>query len=231
MNRKIRILIADDHTMMRDGTKLILEGQPDMEVVAEARDGEEAVRMALAYIPDVVILDVTMPKLNGIQVAQQITRRLHDTRVLIVTGYDYEQYLMAALKAGVTGYYLKSASSKQLVDAIRTVANGGTSLQPEVARRVVGQLGKVLKWQQAAPVSTKIEKTETDLPTEREIEIVKGLAAGASNKELAEFLGISPRTVEFHLGNIFVKLGAASRMEAVMKAFERHWLDRDAAQQ
>ncbi len=231
MNRKIRILIADDHTMMRDGTKLILEGQPDMEVVAEARDGEEAVRMALAYMPDVVILDVTMPKLNGIQVAQQITRRLRDTKILIMTGYDYEQYLLAALKAGVTGYYLKSAASKQLVDAIRTVANGGTSLQPEVARRVVGQLGRVLKWEQGIPVPAKPDKVEADLPTEREIEIVKGLAAGASNKELAEFLGISPRTVEFHLSNIFGKLGVASRTEAVMKAFERHWLDRDASQQ
>jgi len=211
---KIKVLLAEDHVIVREGTREFIQREPDMEVVGEAGDGEEAIKLATELQPDVVVMDIAMPKLNGIEATKQIKALQPSTAVLILTAYDYDQYIFALLEAGAAGYLLKGVRVHELIDAIRAVYAGESVLHPVIARRVIDRL-----------ISPKPAETQAIEPlSERETEVLKLAATGISNKDIAEQLFLSPRTVQVHLGNIFNKLGVASRTEAILYGLRRGWL-------
>lgn len=213
---KIRVLLAEDHVVVREGTRELIRHEADMEVVGEASDGEEAVELANKLQPGVVIMDISMPKLSGIEATKQIKALRPDTAVLILTAYDYDQYIFALLEAGAAGYLLKNVRGRELIDAIRAVYAGESVLHPAVARRVICRL--------VSPAPGHIETRVIEPLSEREMEVLKLAAKGTSNKGIAEQLFLSPRTVQAHLGNIFTKLGVASRTEAVLYGLRKGWL-------
>jgi DNA-binding NarL/FixJ family response regulator len=204
----IRVLLADDHAVVRQGTRELLEQQEDLEVVAEASDGQEAVQLALKERPDVVVMDFAMPKLNGIEATRQIKAVAPNIAVLVLTAYDSEQYIFAFLAAGAAGYLLKDVSVDQLVRAIRSVHAGESILHPAITRKVINRF--------AQPVESHRAPTGPEAITERELEVLRLAARGLSNRDIALQLGISVRTVQTHLSNVFNKMGVGSRTEAVM---------------
>ena len=213
---KIRILLAEDHAVVRESIARFLEKEPDFEVVAEAADGEETVRLASELKPDVIVLDVAMPKLNGIEATKQIKATQPSVSILILTAYDYDQYIFALLEAGAAGYLLKDVSGRELINAIRAVHKGDSVLHPTIARKVM----------QRFRGTTKVHEPHgLELLTGREMEVLKLAAQGKSNKEIAEELVLSVRTVEAHLGSIFNKLGVGSRTEAIIQALKKGWVD------
>lgn len=211
---KIRVVLAEDHAIMREGIREFIQRQTDMEVVGEAGDGEEAVKLVAQVKPDVVVMDIRMPKLNGIEATKQIKSQFPSTAILILTAYDSDQYIFALLEAGAAGYLLKGVKANELIDAIRAVYAGESVLHPVIASRVI---------QRAVTPLASANKTTEPL-SEREMEILKLAARGISNKDIADKLFLSPRTVQVHLGNIFNKLGVASRTEAVLYGLKRNWL-------
>jgi len=211
---KIRILLAEDHAIMREGVREFIKRETDMEVVGEAGDGEEAVRLAAQLKPDVIVMDIRMPKLNGIEATKQIKSQLPKTAILILTAYDSDQYIFALLDAGAAGYLLKGIRTHELIDAIRAVYAGESVLHPVIASRVIRRV--------ITPATAGSKGVEP--LSDREMEILKIAAKGVSNKDIAEQLFLSPRTVQVHLGNIFNKLGVASRTEAVLFGLKRGWL-------
>jgi two-component system, NarL family, response regulator LiaR len=215
----IRILIADDHAFVREGTRRILEQEPDLEVVAEAGDGEEAVKLACDLKPDVALVDVAMPKLDGIEATRRIKAQCPAVAVLVLSAYDDDQFIFGLLEAGAAGYLLKSVRGQEIVDAIRAVHAGESVLHPSVARKVLNRF---------AGVSGKPrERKSVDLLTEREMEVLKMVTKGLSNKDIAEGLCLSVRTVQGHLANIFNKLRVSSRTEAVVHALKEGWVTLD----
>lgn len=217
--RKIRILIADDHAFVREGTRRILEQEPDLEVVAEAGDGEETVKLASKLKPDVAIIDVAMPKVDGIEATRQIKALCPSVAVLVLSAYDDDQFVFGLLEAGAAGYLLKSVRSHEIVDAIRAVYAGESVLHPTVARKVLNRF---------AYVSNKPrERKPLELLTEREMEVLRLVTKGLSNKEIAQELFLSIRTVQGHLANIFNKLRVGSRTEAVVHALKEGWVTLD----
>jgi len=213
---KIKILLAEDHVVVREGTRELVQHEPDMEVVGEASDGEEAIELATKLRPDVVVMDIAMPKLNGIEATKRIKALNPATVVLILTAYENDQYIFALLEAGAAGYLLKNVRGRELIDAIRAVHAGESVLHPTIARRVIEHL--------TSPVSSPTEAQVIEPLSEREMEVLNLAAKGISNKDIAEQLSLSPRTVQAHLGNIFNKLGVASRTEAVLYGLRRGWL-------
>jgi NarL family two-component system response regulator LiaR len=213
---KISILIADDHTLVREGTRDRLNREEDFEVVGEAADGEEAVRLVNQLKPDVAIVDLAMPNLNGIEATKQIKKTRPGTAVLVLSAYDDDQYVYAALEAGADGYLLKNVRGHQLVDAIRDVYAGEVVLAPHVARKVV-------QWFSSLSHGQRIEAA-ADYLSERELEVLKLAAKGMGNKEIAAELSLGVRTVQSHLSHIFDKLGVSSRTEAVLRALKEGWL-------
>lgn len=211
---KIRVLIADDHAILREGTRQLLEREDDLEVVGEASDGEEAVRLATQVRPDVAIMDIAMPRLNGIEATRQIKALLPATAVLILTAYDNDQYIFALLEAGAAGYLLKSIRGHELVNAIRAVHAGESVLHPVVARKVL---------QRFVPSPSKTKDSPTELLSQREMEVLKLAARGMSNKEIADALSLSTRTVQAHLAHIFDKLQVGSRTEAILYGLKIGW--------
>jgi len=210
---KIRVLLAEDHAIMREGTREFVQREPDMEVVGEAGDGEEAVKLAAQLKPDVIVMDIRMPKINGIEATKQIKLQFPSIAILILTAFDTDQYIFALLEAGAAGYLLKGVRAHELIDAIRAVYAGESVLHPVVASRVIRR------------VVTPTPETKSVEPlSDREMEILKLAAKGISNKDIAEKVFLSPRTVQVHLGNIFNKLGVASRTEAVLFGLKRGWL-------
>ena len=216
---KIRILIADDHVVVREGTRQILEQEDDLEVVAEASDGEQAVRLAGNKKPDVAIIDIAMPKVDGIEATKQIKALYPATAVLILSAYDDDQFVFSLVEAGAAGYLLKSIRGRELVDAVRAVFNGESVLHPTIARKVLNRL---------APVSgeTKGHKL-LDVLSEREIEVLRLATRGLSNQSIANELCLSLRTVQAHLGHIFNKMQVSSRTEAVVRALKEGWITLD----
>jgi NarL family two-component system response regulator LiaR len=209
---KIRILIADDHAVLREGTRKLLEEEPDMEVVAEALDGEEAVQLATELMPDVVLMDIAMPKVDGIEATKQIKRECPDVNVLILSAYDDDQFVFRLLQAGASGYLLKSVHSQELVAGVRAVNHGESVLHPAIARKVLSRF-----------VITHAEPPAKSTPgglTEREIELLRLMTRGLSNKEIASEVSLSIRTVQGHLRRIFKKLGVHSRTEALIYALK-----------
>ena len=212
---KIRILLAEDHVVVREGTRQLIQREPDMEVVGEAGDGEEAIDLTNKLHPNVVIMDIAMPRLNGIEATKQI-KALHPAiSVLILTAYDNDQYIFAILEAGAAGYLLKNVRGSELIDAIRAVHAGESVLYPTVARRVISQL--------VSPFSSITEAQTIEPLSGREMEVLKLAAKGISNKDIAKELFLSPRTIQAHLGNIFNKLGVGSRTEAILCGLRRGW--------
>jgi DNA-binding NarL/FixJ family response regulator len=211
---RISVLIADDHTLVREGTRQILEREPDFEVVGEAGTGEEATRLVERLLPDVLVMDLRMPGLNGIQATERIRSRGFVTRVLIVSAYDDDEYVAAALRAGVAGYLPKTAPAARLIDAVRQVHAGHVVLEAEMT----GRLARVLRDDSGATALSG-----------RELEVIRLVAQGLRNKEIAQQLQISLRTVEGHMQGIFAKLGVGSRTEAILAAATHHLIDLEEA--
>ncbi|MFB0559291.1 MAG: response regulator [Dehalococcoidales bacterium] len=212
---KIKVLLAEDHVIVREGTRQLIQREPDMVVVGEAGDGEEAIDLTNKLQPDVVIMDIAMPKLNGIEATRQIKALYPAISVLILTAYDNDQYIFAILEAGAAGYLLKNVRGRELVEAIRAVHAGESVLYPTVARRVISQV--------VSPFSSATEAKAIEPLSGREMEVLKLAAKGISNKDIAKELLLSPRTVQAHLGNIFNKLGVGSRTEAILCGLRKGW--------
>ena len=211
----IKILLVEDHVVVRQGTRQLLEREQDFEVIGEAGDGEEAVRLASQLKPDVIIMDVAMPKLSGVEATKQIKKLLPSTIVLVLTGYDYDEYIFSLLEAGAAGYLMKDVSGNQLIDAIRAVHAGEAVLHPVVARKLMSRFKS-----QAAGTT---EARSQELLSQRELEVLKLAARGISNKDIGEALFISARTVQAHMRSIFNKLGVGSRSEAVLYGLKKGW--------
>lgn len=220
VSNEIRLVLADDHAVVRSGTRELLEQEPDLKIVGEASNGEEAVRLAYELQPDVMVMDVRMPKMSGVEATRRIKSEAPDVRVLVLTAHDDDEYVFALLQAGANGYLLKTAEIDELVRAIRTVASGQSALAPEVTGKVVAQFasGKGL------PDALTETQADFDGLTERELGILKLVGKGLSNKQIGKELYISDRTVQAHLSNIFSKLGVNSRTEAVMHAVRKGWI-------
>lgn len=212
---KIKILIADDHAVVREGTRQILEQQPDMDVVGEAADGEEAIKLVGSTNPDVAIIDISMPKVDGIEATKQIKALYPGVTVLILTAYDDDQFVFSLLEAGAAGYLLKSVRGKELVDAVRQVHAGESVLHPAIARKVLNRF---------VPATGESTKTQVKTLSERETEVLRLATQGLTNQEIADKLFLSLRTVQAHLGHIFNKLQVSSRTEAVVKALKEGWV-------
>jgi NarL family two-component system response regulator LiaR len=215
-NEAIKVLLSEDHVVVRESIRQALEREPNIRVVGEANNGEEAVEMASRLHPDVILMDISMPKLNGIEATREIKKLQPGAKILILTAYDNEQYIFSLLEAGAAGYLLKDVSSRELITAINTVYKGDVVLHPAVARKVMARFQQT-KGQPA-------EKEISGLLTEREVSVLKMAAKGMSNSAIADELHFSTRTIESHLGNIFNKLGVGSRTEAVIQAMKRGWL-------
>jgi NarL family two-component system response regulator LiaR len=216
---KIKVIIADDHALFREGTRSLIDQEKDMEVAGEASDGEETVRLVRELHPHVVLMDIAMPKVNGIDATRQIKADYPATAVLILTAYDNDQYIVALLEAGAAGYLLKNVGGKDLINAIRAVHAGEAVLHPAIARKVFSRLG-------AAGRAPEEPAPPAEL-SEREIEILRLAARGMSNQDIAARLFLSRRTVQAHLANIFRKMDVGSRTEAVLRALRQGWLGMD----
>lgn len=212
----ISVLLAEDHVITREGIRRLLEAEEGVTVVGEVGNGEEAVQMATELKPDVVIMDIAMPKLNGIEATRQIKLIHPRTAVLILSAYDDDEYVFALLKAGAAGYLLKNVSGDELTRAIQAVYKGEPVLDPAVARKVINYF--------RIPGKLKGLERPSEHLSERETDIIKLAARGMTNKDIADKLHLSNRTVEGHLRTIFNKLGVGSRTEAVLYGLRKGWL-------
>ena len=214
---KIRVLLADDHTILRAGLKMMLNAQPDIEVVGEASDGKQAISEAQRLLPDVIIMDITMPECNGIEATRQVKRLLADVRVLVMTMHENEEYLFQMLRAGASGYMLKEAADTDLISAIRVVSSGRFYLSPSAQSMMVSDY--------LQRVRTGEERDSYSALTEREREILKLVAEGYTNTQIGERLFISPKTVDTHRTHIMDKLNLHNRAELVKYAMRRGLLE------
>lgn len=210
-NSCIRVLLADDHALVREGTRRLLEAENDVEVVAEAASGEEALTAAQRLHPDIAIIDIAMPGMGGIEATRRIKADCPKTAVLILSAYDDEPYLIALLEAGAAGFLLKNVHGQELINAIRAVSRGESMLQPSLTEKMLRRLSAHRSSTQIAP----------DLLSEREFDVLRLAAHGLPNKEIARRLGLSIRTIHSHLANIFAKMQVGSRTEAVLFALRQ----------
>ncbi len=210
---KIRILLADDHSIVRRGLQYLLERSPDLEVVGEAADGREAVKLATELSPDVVVMDIAMPQLNGIEATAQIVKRSPKTGVVILSMYSDEEYILRALTAGAKGYLLKDSAESDLLRAVEAVAQGKTFFSPAIAQALLEDYVRMLQQRGL--------KDSYDLLTDREKEILQLLAEGKSNKEVAALLNLSVYTVETHRANLMQKLNLHNTAELVLYAVRK----------
>ncbi len=209
MEAKIRILVADDHPMLREGLVAVLGTQPDFDVVGEAADGTEVARLAQTLLPDVILLDLEMPGMDGVAALEKLRENGSGARTIVFTAYDTDERILGPLRAGARGYLLKGASRAELFDAVRTIHSGGSLLQPVVTGRLLDHM----RHERDAP--------EPDPLTPRELEVLALLARGLPNKEIANSLYIGERTVKFHVSSILAKLDAGNRTEATRIAISR----------
>ena len=215
---KIRIILADDHNIVRSGIRQLLEGEGDLQVLAEAGDGEEAQALIAKHKPDVAVLDIQMPKASGIEVTRWVRSHLPEVGVLILTAYDDDPYVMAVLQAGANGYVLKTARANELSQAVRDVNEGKSALDPIITQKLMSNL------------FNRSERVPAESLTDRELEVLRMAAKGFTNKAIGMQLGISDRTVQGHLAHIFAKMQATSRTEAVMRAVALGWISQGTGQ-
>ena len=210
----IRVFLADDHALVRAGFKMIIDAEPDIEVVAEAEDGQQAVEAARDSEADVVLMDIQMPILNGIEATRRLARLRTErpVRVLILTTFERDEYIFESLRAGASGFLLKNAPPEDLIKAVRVVAAGESLLAPSITRRIIAEFTKLRPRNDVAD--------EVRLLTEREIEVIRALALGYSNAELARQLRVTQGTVKTHVSNVLSKLGLRDRTQAVVFAYE-----------
>jgi two-component system response regulator NreC len=213
---KIRVLLADDHTILRDGIRALLDDQTDMEVIGEAEDGQSTVKMVAKLIPDVVVMDIAMPLLNGLEATRQIRRDYPQVNVLILTMHENEEYIRQVLAAGALGYVLKDAAARDLLGAIRAVHQGEAVLSPAITRLVIEDY---LRWGDIRPEDT------TNGLTPREREVLQLIAEGYTNKEIAEILSLSVKTIQSHRTNLMSKLDLHDRGELIKYAIQKKIID------
>ena len=213
------VLLVDDQALLRVGFRLVLESEPDLEVVGEAADGRVALDQVAALAPDVVLMDIRMPGMDGIEATRRVVADHPGSRVLVLTTFDVDDLAFAALRAGASGFLLKSARPDELVDAVRTVAAGTAVVAPRVLRRMLDLFAPHLPAPGGAPVDEGPDPRLAPL-TPRELDVLRLIAGGASNSEIAAELGVSETTVKTHVGNVFAKLGARDRVQAVIIAYE-----------
>jgi DNA-binding NarL/FixJ family response regulator len=214
MKEPIHIMLVDDQALFREGLRTLLSVQPDFKVVAEAANGEEAIRLAHEYRPEVILMDLRMPILDGVSATRRILASLPDCRVIVLTTFDDDEYVFDGLRAGAMGFLLKDTSSEKLFDAIRAAVRGEYFLMPSITARVMAEFSRL---------SNQAPHRSDMLPnslSEREVEVLRLVATGLSNKEVADKLVIAEGTVKNHLTNILGKLGVQDRLQAVMKAKE-----------
>jgi len=222
-----RLLIADDHPLAREGLRAMLAGEPDLKVIGEATDGEEALELCRRLSPDLVLMDVQMPRMDGLEATRAIKAERPATCILVVTTHESHDYLLEAMKAGAAGYVLKEATKAQVVDAVRKVLSGESPLNPELAIRLLKELTEKMKIEEelAAPTPRRLpEERPEQLPpgllTPREVEVLRLLARGQTNREIARELSIALSTVKNHVQHIITKLGVSDRTQAAVRAVE-----------
>ncbi|GAP10984.1 two component transcriptional regulator, LuxR family [Bellilinea caldifistulae] len=214
MNPKIKILLVDDQALFREGLRTLLDLQPDFEVVGEASQGEEALRMAVNLSPNVILMDLRMPVMDGVTATRRIKDSLPQCKVIVLTTFDDDEDVFEGLRAGAVGYLLKDVSSEKLYEAIRSAARGEYFLLPSITAKVMAEFSRLSR-----PARTSLDEIGVKLSS-RELEVLRLVAQGASNKEIADTLVIAEGTVKNHLTNILAKLDARDRMQAVLRARE-----------
>jgi len=213
---KIKILLAEDHIVVRQGIRGIIESQDDMEVVGEAGDGEEAVQLVTQVEPDIVLMDIAMPRVNGIEATRRIKESYPSVAVLILTAYDSEEFIFALVEAGAAGYLLKNVQGRELLNSIRAVYDGESVLHPVIAEKIFSHL----QLEERRPVRPERSK----ILSPRELEVLELSTDGLSNKEVAKELSVGIRTIQTHWRNIFNKLGVSSRTEAIIYGLRKGWI-------
>jgi NarL family two-component system response regulator LiaR len=212
---KIKILLADDHVVVRQGIREVIQHETDMEIVGEAGDGEEAMKQCIKLHPDVVVMDIVMPNVDGIEATKQIKAKCPDTAVLILTAYDDDQYIFASLEAHVAGYLLKTVSGQELISTIRAIRSGESVLKPSIARKVIERYNAAMR-----PRSRGLG----DTLTKKEMDVLRLVAKGITNNQIAEELDLKVQTVRSRIKKIFKKLNVATRTEAAMYAMQKGWI-------
>ncbi|BAU84377.1 two-component system response regulator [Streptomyces laurentii] len=211
----IRVLIVDDQIMVREGFSVLLGAMPDIEVVGEAVNGREAVERVAALHPDIVLMDIRMPEMNGIDATREIVAADEDAKVLVLTTYDLDEYVYQALRAGASGFLLKDASARQLADGVRVVAAGEALLAPTVTKRLITEFARSAAGGPRPPATARIGEL-----TERETEVLVLIAQGLSNAEIADHLVVAESTIKTHVSRVLVKLGLRDRTQAAVFAYE-----------
>ncbi|AUJ23299.1 MULTISPECIES: response regulator [Virgibacillus] len=224
--RKIRIVLIDDHKLFREGVKRILDFEPAFEVVAEGDDGSMAAKLVKENNPDVVLMDINMPNMNGVQATKDLVRYFPNTSVIILSIHDDESYVTHALKTGAQGYLLKEMDSEALIEAIKVVSDGGSYLHPKVTHNLVMEYRRLAKDNLSSLAENGIEyRQPLHLLTKRECQVLQLLADGKSNRAVAETLYISEKTVKNHVSNILQKMNVNDRTQAVVAAIRKGWVE------
>jgi DNA-binding NarL/FixJ family response regulator len=213
-SKVIRVMLVDDQRLMREGLRILLDMEPDLEVVGEAGDGGEAVESYPQLLPDVVLMDVRMPKMDGVEATRRILTHHPEARVVILTTFDDDEYVFEGIRAGAVGYLLKAVSGEELADAVRTVAGGGALIEPSVARRVMAEFARLSK-------PSQVEKERLIEPlSDREIDVLRLVSQGFSNREIADQLYLAEGTVKNYVSSVMQKLSVRDRTQAALRARE-----------
>lgn len=222
---KTRIAIIDDHQLFREGMKRILEFEENFEVVAEGADGSEALAIVEQHRPDIVIMDINMPNINGVEATKQLIETYPDTKVVVLSIHDDENYVMRALQTGATGYLLKEMDADTLIEAVKIVAEGGSYLHPKVTHNLIREYRRLASGKEENKERKQEVRWPLHLLTRRECEVLQLLADGKSNRGIGEALYISEKTVKNHVSNILQKLNVNDRTQAVVVAIKNGWVE------